>query len=111
LTKPQIVELNAKDAEDIVVLLREHEFTAEPATADTIDLSYLGSVVSDDWGLWRTLTGTLARLRAEDYGPQVSEKLAALDEHLHQVPKTSRHRLRARIGDRITWFKEPDEVR
>jgi len=111
LTKLQIVELNSKDAWDLAALLSEHEVMAEPPATDSIDLSYLGGLVSDDWGLWRTLTGTMARLREEKYERSVTEKLDAIDDHLRRVPKTSRHKLRARVGDRVTWFKEPDEVR
>ena len=110
LTKLQIVELNSKDAWDLAALLAEHEVTAEPAL-DVIDLSYLGGLVSDDWGLWRTITGTVARLHQENYERSVTEKLDAIDSYLRRVPKTSRHKLRARVGDRVMWFKEPDEVR
>jgi hypothetical protein len=113
LTKLQIVQLNAKDAEDIAVLVREHPVQAGPVAAggDAIDLAYLGGLVAGDWGLWRTLTGTLGRLRGEAHEAALAAKLGQLDEHLHQVPKTSRFRMRARAGDRIPWFKEPDEVR
>lgn len=111
LTKLQIVELNSKDALDVAVLLREHEVAVGPAAADAIDLSYLGSLVSDDWGLWRTITGTAGRLRQEGYEDPVPERLDAIEDHLRSVPKTSRHKLRARVGERVSWFKEPDEVR
>lgn len=111
LTKLQIVELNSKDALDVAVLLREHEVAASPAGADSIDLSYLGGLVSDDWGLWRTITGTAGRLRQEAYEGPVTERLDAIEDHLRSVPKTSRHKMRARVGERVSWFKEPDEVR
>jgi hypothetical protein len=93
------------------VLLREHEVAASPAGADSIDLSYLGGLVSDDWGLWRTITGTAGRLRREAYEGPVPERLDAIEDHLRSVPKTSRHKMRARVGERVSWFKEPDEVR
>lgn len=114
LTKLQIVELNSKDALDLAALIREHPVIARSdatQAADSIDLAYLGGLVSDDWGLWRTVTGTVQRLREENYGQPVTEKLDAIDDHLRRVPKTTRHKLRARVGDRVMWFKEPDEVR
>ena len=110
LTKLQIVQLNSKDAQDLVVLLREHPVEAGPDAVDAIELTYLGRLVADDWGLWRTITGTLQRLREEDYDPSVGHKIDAIDDHLRSVPKSSRHKLRGRVGDRIPWFKEPDEV-
>jgi hypothetical protein len=111
LTKLQIVELNSKDASDLAVLVSEHEVTTEAAAPDLIDLSYLGRLVADDWGLWRTITGTVARLQQENYERSVTDKLAAIDSYLRRVPKSGRHKLRARVGDRVPWFKEPDEVR
>lgn len=110
LTKLQIVQLNSKDAQDLAVLLREHAVEAGPDAADAIELAYLGRLVADDWGLWRTVTGTLQRLREEDYDAPVGHKIDAIDDHIRSVPKSSRHKLRARVGDRIPWFKEPDEV-
>lgn len=113
LTKLQIVQLNAKDAEDIAALVREHPVQPGPVAAggDAIDLAYLGRLVAGDWGLWRTLTGTLGRLRDEGYEPALASQLDQIGQHLHHVPKTSRFRMRARAGDRIPWYKEPDEVR
>jgi hypothetical protein len=110
LTKLQIVQLNSKDIQDLVILLLEHPVTSEPDPCDAIDLAYLGSLVADDWGLWRTITGTLQRLREETYRIPVREKLNTIEDYLRGVPKTSRHKLRARVGERIPWFKEPDEV-
>jgi hypothetical protein len=41
----------------------------------------------------------------------VPERLDVIEDHLRSVPKTSRHKMRARVGERVSWFKEPDEVR
>src|SRR5204862_243936 len=60
LTKLQIVELNAKDADDAAVLLRTHDLGR--GEGDHVDLDYLAGLAGDDWGLWRTLAGTLERL-------------------------------------------------
>ena len=61
LSKLQIVELNAKDAHDIFHLLsglRVGRDSARPS----IDPDRFGAVLATDWGWWRTVTGSLAKL-------------------------------------------------
>lgn len=108
LTKLQIVKLNAKDAGDTVDLLSSHELGDGPG--DQIDLAYLGSLVHDDWGLWRTITGTLETVIATGPPDAVAERLRMVLAALHEAPKSARWRLRARVGDRVTWYVLPDEV-
>src|ERR1700729_542272 len=59
LTKLQIVELNAKDAHDIFHLLSGVRVGPD-GTRPFIDPDRFGSVLSGDWGWWRTVTGSLA---------------------------------------------------
>jgi hypothetical protein len=106
LTKLQIVELNAKDAQDARVLLLEHPLGA--GHGDHVDVPYLASLVAADWGLWRTLTGTLRGLA--DLHPDVAAPSLALVDAFEAVPKTRGWRLRARIGERKRWYELPDEV-
>jgi putative nucleotidyltransferase-like protein len=106
LTKLQVVELNAKDAEDAAVLLRAHEFGH--GEGDRVNLDYVTALAADDWGLWRTLTGTLERL--EQLQPDVAPKVRGLRHELDEAPKTRRFRLRARVGERKRWYELPDEV-
>jgi Uncharacterised nucleotidyltransferase len=106
LTKLQIVELNEKDAGDIAQLLRHHALGS--GAGDHVDVDYLGRLVADDWGLWRTLDGTLARL------PELEPSLAGTSDELRRaldaVPKGRRFRIRARIGERKRWYELPEEV-
>jgi hypothetical protein len=106
VTKLQVVELNEKDARDLAELLRHHELGAGPG--DHFDAEYLGSLVSDDWGLWRTLTGTLDRLPA--LAPDVAPQAAAVRAVLDEAPKGRRWRMRAKVGDRKRWYELPDDL-
>lgn len=106
LTKLQVVELNAKDASDAALLLREHELAS--GEGDWIDVDYLATLVGDDWGLWRTATLTLDRLA--ELEPGVADRAGALRAALDAAPKTRRFRLRARVGERKRWYEIPDEV-
>jgi hypothetical protein len=106
LTKLQIVELNAKDAQDAALLLREHELG--PGAGDHVDVDYLASLVASDWGLWRTTTGTLGRLA--ELEPAVAPRARELESAFAEVPKTRAFRMRARVGERKRWYELPDEV-
>ncbi|MGH3420786.1 MAG: hypothetical protein ACRDOD_14515, partial [Streptosporangiaceae bacterium] len=61
LSKLQIVELNAKDAHDIFHLLSGVKVGPD-GTRPFIDPDRFGSVLSGDWGWWRTVTGSLNKL-------------------------------------------------
>jgi len=106
LTKLQVVELTDKDASDLAELLSHHALGGGPG--DHFDVPYIEGLVADDWGLWRTITGTLVRL--PELQPGVAEQAQALCKVLDNAPKGRRFRLRARVGDRMRWYELPDEV-
>ena len=108
LTKLQIVQLNEKDARDALTLLGEHEL--DRGEGDAVNLAYLDLLVASDWGLWRTLDGTLARLGEMTGDREVKGKLAAIAGSLQAAPKTMKFKLRARVGERVPWYTLPDEV-
>jgi hypothetical protein len=116
LTKLQIIELNEKDLRDIISLLIDHEI--EEHDADTVNGAYVAKLCADDWGLWRTCTLNIARTRAGLGAFDIAgEEEAVLDRRLHtlgelieQAPKSRRWRLRARVGDRVRWYEDPEEV-
>jgi hypothetical protein len=93
LTKLQVVELNELGH----------------GAGDHIDVDYLGAVAGDDWGLWRTCTGTLRHV--SELRPAVAPRAIELVEALDAAPKTKRFRMRARIGERKRWYELPDEIK
>jgi hypothetical protein len=106
LTKLQIVELTEKDSADLRALLAAHGLGTGPG--DWIDVDRIASVLADDWGYWRTATGTLER--AASGAPELEAKAAALRERIDSEPKTRRYKLRARIGERRRWYELPEIV-
>ncbi|HEY7522541.1 MAG TPA: hypothetical protein VH720_02645 [Candidatus Limnocylindrales bacterium] len=130
LTKLQIRNLNRKDVLDCLVMLGDHALghgdgSADASAADaTINLDRIVAMTSGDWGWWRTVTGSLmtigeflqagvadaeidtGRPRRFDLGEQVAALRAAIDE----APKSTRWKLRARVGDRVKWYAEPEEM-
>jgi hypothetical protein len=109
MTKLQIVELNEKDANDAILILTEHETGLDDG--DVVNVAYVCALVSNDWGLWRTVTGTLERL--EKMVPKdepAALRIRAMQEALVATPKTLKWRTRARVGERKRWYLVPDEV-
>lgn len=106
LTKLQIVELTEKDSADLRALLGAHELSSQPG--DAIDTGRIASVLADDWGYWRTATGTLERV-AEAW-PELRPKAAQLRERIDAEPKSRRFKLRARVGERRRWYELPEDV-
>jgi hypothetical protein len=117
LSKAQIVELNEKDAHDIVHLLSRYR----PGDgAEAIDRRRFAEVMGSDWGWWRTTTKNLAKLpalvaaRPELVPPGARhdplEVAAELLELADAAPKSVQWRLRAVVGERVRWYELPEEV-
>lgn len=116
LTKLQIVELNEKDVADAHSLLITHDVGT--GDADEINSARIASLCAKDWGLHHTVTRTLARLREDPPGyaltPEqrhlVDERLTKLERAIEEHPKTMSWRMRARVGERVRWYEEPEEI-
>jgi hypothetical protein len=119
LSKLQIVELNEKDVQDVLYLLSAFE-VREGDDAGAIGLDRLRQIVGDDWGWWRTATGSLqhiqelasgdsARLIPTNAAHDPVAQIDALVRAARETPKTLRWRLRAKIGERRRWYRVPEE--
>ena len=122
LMKLQIVQITDRDGQDLCALLADAELGDSDSGA--ISLPRILGICSTDWGWWRTVTGNLDRLviqwqdEAESGPPAQGDILRlatvrarALRDHLETVPKTTRWKLRAAIGDRRPWYELPEEIR
>jgi hypothetical protein len=110
LTKLQVVETTDKDFRDIVALLSDHDLGEDDRA---INVTRLTRLTGSDWGLWRTVTEVTRR--AKEFATQLGEFTTAADrmgrllEALEQAPKSRSWGLRARIGERVRWYKLPEE--
>ena len=121
LSKLQVVKVNRKDLLDALILLAEHPLTPDDSG---INVARITALTSTDWGWWRTVTGNLDRLLAfleSEIGPSdldtgrpnrylPAAQVTALRATIDAAPKSTRWRLRARIGERVVWYEEPEEV-
>jgi hypothetical protein len=117
LSKLQIVELNEKDAHDIVHLLAGLPLDGDGPSLDT---ARYRALLGADWGWWRTVTGNLGKLPgviAERPGlvPPGARfdplaQIQRLTELADTAPKSVKWRLRSNVGDRVRWYELPEEV-
>jgi hypothetical protein len=116
LEKMQIVEINPKDIKDSLVLLLEHPI--DSSNADAIDASYVAKLLAADWGFYYTVTRNLEKLlhHVADYGALgergwavITGRVNELQQAIEEEPKTSRWKMRARIGPRKRWYQEVAE--
>jgi len=117
LEKMQIVQINEKDVIDTIMLLLEHPLG--DIDKETINIKRVAELCAADWGLWRTLTMNLSKVRtlAQGYEQLKPDQKATIETQVKSAlarietePKALAWRLRARVGDRVKWYKEVDEV-
>ncbi len=119
LSKLQIVELNEKDAQDVLYLLSAFE-VREGDQVGTIGLQRIADIVADDWGWWRTTVlnldriGELAAGGGRDLVPgdasfPPATQIERIRTSVDEVPKSLRWKIRARIGERKRWYNLPEE--
>ena len=117
LEKMQIFQINEKDIIDTIMLLLEHPLGG--SDDEVINIERISQLLAKDWGLWRTTTMNLDKVRQmadhysqlgqEDQAKVVTQVNAAL-ARIEEEPKSRGWKLRARVGDRVKWYKDVDEV-
>jgi hypothetical protein len=132
LSKLQVVKINRKDVLDALVLLAEHPLGPDDGAPDSslglssINVPRILSITSSDWGWWRTVAGNLDKLdqflavelQPDDLdlanGREIlfdpGAQIAALRKAIDDAPKSTKWRLRAKVGERAIWYREPEEM-
>jgi len=117
LEKMQIVQINEKDIVDTLMLLREHDIGANDR--ETINLEYLSDLMKSDWGLWKTFTNNLNLVQTkintykflkDDDITNIKNKIYKIIKRIESEPKTVSWKLRNKIGTRIKWYKDVDDI-
>lgn len=115
LTKLQIAQVNHKDILDITSLLLDHPVSVDESG---IESGRIVKLLSADWGWWRTVTENLAILAgllptlglSNAEIARVQDRVTLLEDAIRDGKRSVRWRARARIGDRMDWRLEPEEV-
>jgi len=117
LEKMQIVKINEKDVIDTIMLLLEHPLG--DSDQETINIARIAHLCAQDWGLWRTTTMNLVKVQqlaqsyeqlSDEQKQRVASQVEAALARIEAEPKPLAWRLRARVGDRVKWYKDVDEV-
>jgi hypothetical protein len=117
LEKMQIVQINEKDQIDTIMLLREHPIG--DIDHETINAQVVTRTLSNDWGFWRTVTGNLKLLDemlaqytnlADEDHQVVHGRIHQLLERIEAAPKSLRWKARAKIGEKMRWYKNVEEL-
>jgi hypothetical protein len=117
LEKMQIVQINEKDVIDTIMLLLEHPLG--DTDRETINMPRVSKLCSEEWGLWRTVTMNLNKVRqlatgypqlTDEQKAEVAVQVEGAVAHIEAAPKSMAWRMRARVGDRVKWYKDVDEV-
>jgi hypothetical protein len=117
LSKLQVMETNNKDYLDMIALLSGLALTENDDRG--IDLVRVREICGADWGWWKTSTvvGGRVRLFAQELCSRHSELDASVIGHidtllheLEHMPKSRKWKLRARIGERVRWHEQPEDI-
>src|SRR5512142_547434 len=118
LEKTQIVTLNQKDIKDMLILLAAHPVGDNDN--ETINGKHIAGMLSKDWGLYYTTTLSLDKIRKglevyrEPFSDQdvenIKARIDALSKMIEEAPKSLGWKTRARIGPKMKWYNDVDEV-
>ena len=117
LMKLQIVQLNEKDVIDTIALALQHE-CGDVDDIGTLSAKRVAQVCGSDWGWYTTIRDNVEVVR--DHAARVlvdsadtalvTARLDQLLKAMDDAPKSTKWKLRARVGRRVKWYEIPDEV-
>lgn len=114
LTKLQIVQFEEKDKLDSAALLLDLPVDGSPSGIDT---ERFVAPLAGDWGFYHTVERNLpqvAEFARDRLGSGPAGAVAAGVDKLRQAmeaaPKSVRWKMRARVGEKVTWYELPEET-
>ena len=119
LSKAQIVELNRKDALDIASILLNNETGRDDK--GKVNLDHIALLCGQDWGLYKTTQINLKRVEEIVQGADVDltkeerelilGRIAQIHATFETMPKSLPWKMRDKVGTRVRWYEEVEEVR
>lgn len=113
LTKLQVVQITEKDLNDSVALVLDHDIGPDETH---INPGAFCSVLTGDWGWYTTVTDNLEKLiewtpHVLESGDalQVQERCKSLLNSAQEAPKSTKWKLRSKIGRRKIWYELPED--
>ncbi|MGA2462398.1 MAG: hypothetical protein ABSF82_13355 [Candidatus Bathyarchaeia archaeon] len=115
-TKLQVVEITEREYRDTISLLHDHD-VGDSDGQETINGRYLAQLCAEEWGVYKTFTINLANVLTAlpnysldaEYQDIVQKHVQDLRDRIESVPKTTRWKLRARVGEKVRWYELPEK--
>jgi len=117
LVKLQIVKINDKDLKDAALLLSSHDIG--DSDNETVSLPALTEIgLLSDWGFHYTVTTNLRKVQdfvkqasmlTESEAKTVQERAGKILDYLEKAPKSTKWKLRERIGPRQKWYNDVED--
>jgi len=118
LTKLQVVEINEKDIRDLIAILSDHDVADRIPTGERelIDAGYISGLCADDWGLGKTISLNLRKIReflpkyelTDDSKQTLESRIDKLLQAIEVVPKSFKWKLRDKVGEKKRWYDLPE---
>jgi hypothetical protein len=118
LSKAQIVELNRKDALDIASILLYNETGKDDD--GKVNLDHIAILCSQDWGLYKTTQINLKRVEdvingvdldlSKEERDLILGRIGQIYETFENMPKSMQWKMRDKVGTRVRWYEEVEEV-
>jgi hypothetical protein len=118
LSKSQIVELNRKDALDIASILLYNETGSDDN--GRINLNHIAKLCGQDWGLYKTTSINLKRVEeivsektlnlTEAERGLILKRVSEIQRTFETMPKSLAWQMRDKVGTRVRWYEEVEEV-
>ncbi len=118
LSKTQIVELNRKDAVDLIALLLDNEIGRDDN--GKINIERICRLCAHDWGLFKTTSINLKRVEELVNSPDIDlpetdrqtvlRRIETIRKALAFMKKDIFWMVRDRLGTRLRWYTEVEEV-
>ncbi|MGC8472004.1 MAG: hypothetical protein ACP5PM_06900 [Acidimicrobiales bacterium] len=115
LTKLQIVQIEEKDLGDAAAIL--HDVPIGTGGDRAIELERFVRPLVADWGFYHTVELNLGKVAEHAKRVLDSEMLATVERsvatlraEMERAPKSMKWKMRARIGEKVTWYELPEEV-
>jgi hypothetical protein len=114
LEKMQIVQISRKDFKDTAILLLEHDIGEDDRT---IDMEYIGHIMSKDWGFFHTFSTNLNKLKDalvqfDSFDEQekaiIRQRVDAILETIDSSEKSLKWKARSKIGTQVRWYRQVD---
>ena len=117
LEKMQIVQINEKDIVDTMMLLAEHP--VGKSDHEEINAPVIAKTLASEWGFWRTVTGNIDKMLAitaktdlfdAEEKNIIESRIAEIRRYVDDEPKPLAWKMRSKVGDKVKWYKEVDEL-